>query len=64
MKKIRMVVELEYDDTLMGTDEEEITWFHDKILFDKEGLILHSNEIGNEVGKITVLNILDIGEDN
>lgn len=64
MKKLRLMVELEYDDDLFhGDDAESIDWFYDNILFNrtKEGrLILHSNEIGDEVGTIIVNEVINI----
>lgn len=59
MKKLIMVVEFEYDDNLMhGNDEQGIEWFMNDILMD-EKLILHSNEIGDTIGEIKVLEIDD-----
>lgn len=52
--KLKMLIELEYDEYYMHTEEEK-SWFFDEILGDKEGLILHSNELGDEVGHVTVL---------
>ena len=61
MSKLTMLVELEYDGDMMhGTDAESIDWFRNDILLGKcgEPLILHSNEIGDEVGTIRVLEIM------
>jgi hypothetical protein len=60
MKKIKMLVELEYDDKLMhGKSKEDIEWFYNDILKSKRknDLFLHSNEIGDEVGQIKILEI-------
>ena len=61
MKKLILEVELEYDDDHMhGVDPDAIEWFRQDILMgEAEGseLILHSNEIGDEVGTIKVLNV-------
>ena len=56
-----MIIELEYDDELMhGTDQESMDWFYEYILLGKKGLLLlHSNEIGDELGKVEGLKILD-----
>ncbi len=55
MKRIRLMVDLDYDDERMhSTDAHAIDWFHKDILFG-EGLLLHSNEIGDTVGEITVV---------
>lgn len=61
MKKIRMVIELEYDDEVMhGADQEAIDWFNSDILLGKKGLLLlHSNEIGDNVGSVEGIEILD-----
>ena len=61
MKKIRLEIELEYDDVGMhGDDTEAVKWFHDEILNGKKGLLLlHSNEIGDNVGKVEVIAELD-----
>lgn len=61
MKTIKMVVELKYDAKMMhGKDKESIEWFFEDILKSKRknDLILHSNEIGDEVGAIKVIKIL------
>lgn len=55
-----MLVELEYDDKLMhGKSKEDIEWFYNDILKSKRknDLFLHSNEIGDEVGQIKILEI-------
>jgi hypothetical protein len=65
MKTIRLEVELTYEDDIMHeNDLDEIEWFYKDILGKKvcedgsPNLILHSNEIGDEVGLINVLKIL------
>ena len=64
MKKIKMEVELEYDEELIhGNDPESIDWFYHEVLLhpSKNGeLILHSNEIGDEVGVIRVLKVMEV----
>lgn len=53
------MVELEYDDKLMhggDYDKEAKDWFFKEILKDK--LILHSNEIGDEIGEIKTLKLI------
>lgn len=55
--KLEMLVELKYNaKTMHGKDKEAIDWFFNDIL-KKDKLILHSNEIGDEVGIIKVLKI-------
>lgn len=65
MKKIKMVVELEYDDDLIhGEDSEAIHWFYNDVLSVKEdALFLYSDEIGDDVGKVKVVEILDSPKD-
>lgn len=56
-----MLVELQYDDKIMhGKNKDETNWFYKEILQSKTKgeLILHSNEIGDEVGLIKVLKII------
>lgn len=63
MKKIKMIVELEYEDSLEGNDQDEKDCFIDFVLKGKDAeeinLILHSNYLGEEIGVINVLEILD-----
>lgn len=50
MKKIKMIVELEYEDSLEGNDQDEKDCFIDFVLKGKDAeeinLILHSNYLG------------------
>ena len=57
MKTIRLLIDLTYDDEIMHSDEDAaIAWFHDNVL--KGELLLHSNEIGDEVGEVRVLEVV------
>ena len=57
MKKIKLLIELEYDDDVIhGDDPESIEWFKDEVLGGE--LVAWSNEIGDELGFIKVLEIL------
>lgn len=60
MTTLRMEIELTYDGDIMhGDDPESISWFRDHILMGRDGkLLLHSNEIGDEIGAIRGLRIL------
>ena len=60
MTKIKMIIELEYDDQIThGSEQESIDWFYNDILIGKKGsLLLHSNEIGDNVGKVKGIEIL------
>jgi len=54
MKTIRLTIDLKYDDEIMhGDDVEAIEWFYDDILMGN--LILHSSEMGDEIGRVTVI---------
>ena len=60
MKTLKLLVELTYDeDQMHGEDPESIRWFRDEILMceNREDLLLHSNEIGDTVGSIRVLQL-------
>lgn len=63
MAKVKMLVELNYDaDGMHGDHEEAKRWFTETILLSKgsdELLILHSNEIGDTVGEVRVLEIIE-----
>lgn len=59
MSKVKMLVELEYDaEIIHGDDQDAIGWFFCDIL-PNDLLILHSNEIGDNIGTIEVLQILE-----
>jgi hypothetical protein len=62
MKQITMTVVLEFDEEMMCDWDEEAQreWFFEAVL-DPETLVLHSNEIGDEVGRIVSV---DIKKDN
>ena len=56
MKKIKLLIELEYDDDIVhGDDPEAIEWFNNELVSDH--LLLWSNDIGDEIGSIKVLEI-------
>ena len=59
--KIKMLVELDCDNNYIDfKDKEEKEWLYNHILKSKrKDLFLHSNEIGDEVGTIKVLGILN-----
>lgn len=61
MAKLRLEVELDYDaDIMHGNDADAISWFRNDILLGKgEALRLHSDEIGDVVGEVTVVRILE-----
>lgn len=57
--KIKMLVELEYDEkSLYGNDKEGVDWFFNDILKDNV-LNLHSNELGDSVGEIKILSFIN-----
>jgi len=60
MKKLQLAVELCYDDEIYhGDDEDSIEWFNTDIIGKGDkGLALHSDEVGDRVGDITVLGSL------
>lgn len=50
--KVQMTIEVELDDDFYGNSEDEILWLENEILIGDGNLILHSNEIGDEVGVV------------
>ena len=59
---IRLIVDLTYDDDIMhGMEQSEIDWFHDQILTGDRGeLSLHSNDIGDTLGNVSVIEIVGV----
>jgi hypothetical protein len=58
MKTIKMLVEFTYDPGLMHGDDPEATeWFNKEILREDD-LQLWSNDIGDDIGSIKVLEFL------
>lgn len=60
MKTIKLLIELKYDDKMIhggDKDKESKDWFFKEILGSKRknDLILHSNEIGDEIGTVKLL---------
>ena len=63
MKTMRLEIELTYDDDVMhGNDVGAFEWFKDEVLGGE--LVLHSNEIGDAVGMVKVIRILDASPDS
>ena len=60
MKTVRMVIEVDYDEKIMyGNDEEAKDWFFNSVLNNGD-MVLHSNEIGDTVGEVRVLECLEL----
>ena len=60
MEKLKLEIELTYDaENMHGKDKESIDWFFNNILKSKRknDLILHSDEIGDEIGTVKVIKI-------
>jgi hypothetical protein len=58
MKKIKLEIELEYNEDLFhGDDKSAINWFVGdlKQSSNKDGILLHSNLIGDTIGSVKVL---------
>ena len=52
--KVLMLIEVDIEETFGDlTDKEELDWFQDFVLSAEGQLILHSNEVGDEIGPIT-----------
>ena len=60
MEKIKMIVEIEYNEKIMHGDcQEETNWFCEEILLGEKGLLLlHSNELGDNIGTVKGLKII------
>jgi hypothetical protein len=58
MRTIRLTVELTYDNDVMHNDDSESeAWFCHQLLDSVDGLILHSNDLGDSLGTVKVLSI-------
>jgi len=53
--KLKMEIELDYDDDLMHSCDEQFDDFWDMV--QAGDIILHSNEIGDEIGKVKIIKI-------
>lgn len=49
---IRMTIDVDVDENIYGFSEDEKLWLENEIFIGDGSLILHSNEIGDEVGPI------------
>lgn len=62
--KLKLEIEMDYNHDIMhGDDPDSISWFYNLLLnSDPEDpdslLILHSNDIGDEIGTVRVLKIM------
>ena len=61
MKKVKLEIEMEYNDEIMHKDDEEGRgWFRNEILNGDKGLLsLHSNFIGDHLGDVKVIKIIE-----
>ncbi len=59
--KVRLEIELDYDDELMYGGDQNIETkqqFWNDIMGDVEGLILYSNKVGDDIGVVRVIRIM------
>ena len=62
MKKLKLLVELEFDEYMMygcESNTEAVNWFYEEILKGKNLLLFENEDIGDTIGKIKVLEIKD-----
>ena len=58
MKTLKLTIELTCNDGFLCEDAEGRAWFYDEILSGgKGGLILYSNEYGDEIGTVKVIRL-------
>lgn len=62
--KIKLLIEVDLSAFAFDVkDEESVKWFKDDVLLNKtenSGLVLHSNEIGDDLGIVKVLEIVGL----
>lgn len=57
-KQLKIEAVITYEpDIMYGNDEESKKWFFEEIL--KDELVLHSNEIGDEIGTMKITKIYE-----
>ena len=62
-KTLKLEIELTYDaESMHGNDKDATDWFFKSILKSKrkKDLILHSNEIGDEIGTVKIIKFLPL----
>jgi hypothetical protein len=58
--KIKVMLEIELDEGWFSiADEEEKLWFENEVMVGDGSLILHSNEIGDHVGVVKSVKIIE-----
>ena len=61
MRTIRLEIELTYNDEMMHGgehDQDAKAWFYHNVLLEpSDRLILHSNDLGDEIGEVNVLSV-------
>ena len=54
--KLRLLIELDYEaDIMHGDDQDAVRWFDESVLGPGSELYLHSQEIGDFIGAVSVL---------
>lgn len=56
--KVILEVYIDVEDTFDVDDKEEREWFEETILKDHESIFIHSNEIGDSLGKVTKVKLM------
>ena len=60
MKSLKLEIELTYDDEAMYVDDKEgREWFLNDVLMKPQDLTLFSNEIGDFIGGVNLVQIID-----
>jgi hypothetical protein len=61
MAKLILEVELDYDPGLVD-DPVVADWFFNELLSAAADLVLHSNDLGDALGKVTVMSVREVVE--
>lgn len=62
MKTVRMIIEVDFDESMMYGSDDDIDakfWFFHSVLATGD-LVLHSNEIGDEIGMVRVIECSEV----
>lgn len=58
MKRIELLIELELDDAIWLSNEEEANWFYEEVLGSDWLTLNENNLVGDIIGEVNVLKVM------
>ena len=55
--KVSMAIKLDLDESIWGTDEEEIEWLVQSVLYGGKMKLFDLGDVGDELGHVEVLSV-------